>query len=84
MNATHLSSVENGKRVDLSIAEIFDDFLEDSSGGGIMLTDKPQRRETQVRKDVIKGRGEGYSLCRAPEWLWDRRQYTAFPLRTET
>lgn len=49
-----------------------------------MLTDKPQRRETQVRKDVIKGRREGYSLCRAPEWLWDRRQYTVFPLRTET
>ena len=38
-----------------------------------MLTDKPQRRETQVRKDVIKGRREGYSLCRAPEGLWDRR-----------
>ena len=28
-----------------------------------MLTDKPGRRETQVRKDVIKGGGGGAGLC---------------------
>ena len=63
-------SVENRKGRDISIAEILINLWRtDYKGDGVMLTDKPGRRETQVRKAAGRWR-------LLPEQLWDRRQQT--------